>query len=144
MKILAITGGGQGIGRGIALRFAQSGYAVSILDADEKGGREAREKIEALGGAALFIRGDVSRERDVDDWLGQTAAKLGCPDVLVNNAASFYAGYFEELTPEQMELQLSTSLIGPMNVTRAVLPVMRKAAFGANYLDLIKCRTRRL
>src|SRR6202035_5770305 len=51
-------------------------------------------------------------------------------DVLVNNAASFYAGYFEELTPEQMERQLATSLIGPMNVTRAVLPVMRKQRSG--------------
>src|SRR5216110_2443273 len=51
-------------------------------------------------------------------------------DVLVNNAGNFYAGYFEELTPEQMERQLATSLIGPMNVTRAVLPVMRKQRSG--------------
>jgi len=50
--------------------------------------------------------------------------------VLVNNAANFYAGYFEELTPEQIERQLATSLIGPMNVTRAVLPVMRKQRSG--------------
>src|SRR5882724_3279928 len=55
---------------------------------------------------------------------------FGRIDVLVNNAASFYAGYFEELTPEQMERQLSTSLTGPMNVTRAVLPVMRKQRSG--------------
>jgi NAD(P)-dependent dehydrogenase (short-subunit alcohol dehydrogenase family) len=51
-------------------------------------------------------------------------------DVLVNNAASFYAGYFEELTPEQVDRQLAASLIGPMNVTRAVLPVMRKQRSG--------------
>ena len=50
--------------------------------------------------------------------------------MLVNNAASFYAGFFEELTPEQMERQITTSLIGPMNVTRAVLPVMRKQRSG--------------
>ena len=50
--------------------------------------------------------------------------------MLVNNAANFYAGYFEELTAEQMERQLTTSLIGPMNVTRAVLPVMRKQRSG--------------
>jgi NAD(P)-dependent dehydrogenase (short-subunit alcohol dehydrogenase family) len=49
---------------------------------------------------------------------------------LVNNAASFYAGYFEELTPEQFDRQLATSLIGPMNVTRAILPVMRKQRSG--------------
>ena len=56
--------------------------------------------------------------------------RFGRIDVLVNNAASFYAGYFEELTPEQIEQQLATSLIGPMNVTRAVLPVMRKQRSG--------------
>jgi NAD(P)-dependent dehydrogenase (short-subunit alcohol dehydrogenase family) len=51
-------------------------------------------------------------------------------DVLVNNAANFYAGFLEELTPEQMERQLSISLMGPMNVTRAVLPVMRRQRAG--------------
>jgi NAD(P)-dependent dehydrogenase (short-subunit alcohol dehydrogenase family) len=50
--------------------------------------------------------------------------------VLVNNAASFYAGYFEELSPEQMNLQLATSLVGPMNVTRAFLPTMRRQRSG--------------
>ena len=56
--------------------------------------------------------------------------RFGRIDVLVNNAASFYAGYFEELTPDQMGQQLSASLVGPMNVTRAVLPVMRKQRSG--------------
>ena len=56
--------------------------------------------------------------------------RFGRIDVLVNNAANFYAGYFEELTPEQFEQQLATSLIGPMNVTRAVLPVMRRQRSG--------------
>ena len=50
--------------------------------------------------------------------------------MLVNNAANFYAGYFEELTPDQLERQITTSLIGSMNVTRAVLPVMRKQRSG--------------
>jgi NAD(P)-dependent dehydrogenase (short-subunit alcohol dehydrogenase family) len=56
--------------------------------------------------------------------------RFGRIDVLVNNAASFFAGYFEELTPEQIEKQLAASLVGPMNVTRAVLPVMRKQRSG--------------
>ena len=56
--------------------------------------------------------------------------RFGGVDVLVNNAGSFYAGFFEELTPEQMDRQLATTLVGPMNVTRAVLPVMRKQRSG--------------
>jgi NAD(P)-dependent dehydrogenase (short-subunit alcohol dehydrogenase family) len=126
MKILAITGGGQGIGRGIALRFAQSGYAVSILDADEKGGREAREKIEALGGAALFIRGDVSRERDVDDWLGQTAAKLGCPDVLVNNAGIDRNGPFLKLSAADFDRVIGVNLRGTFLCSQIAARLMIK------------------
>ena len=61
---------------------------------------------------------------------GRPSTASAASTCLVNNAASFYAGYFEELTPEQMERQLTTSLIGPMNVTRAVLPVMRKQRSG--------------
>ena len=57
-------------------------------------------------------------------------AWFGRIDVLVNNAASFYAGYFEELTSEQIDRQLAVSLVGPMNVTRAVLPVMRRQRSG--------------
>jgi NAD(P)-dependent dehydrogenase (short-subunit alcohol dehydrogenase family) len=56
--------------------------------------------------------------------------RFGAIDVLVNNAGNFYAGHFEELTPEQIDGQLATSLTGPMNVTRAVLPVMRKQRSG--------------
>ena len=56
--------------------------------------------------------------------------RFGRIDVLVNNAGNFNAGFFEELTPEQMDRQLTTTLVGPMNVTRAVLPVMRRQGSG--------------
>jgi NAD(P)-dependent dehydrogenase (short-subunit alcohol dehydrogenase family) len=72
----------------------------------------------------------VTKRGDAEAAVGAAVDRFGRMDVLVNNAASFYAGYFEELTPEQMERQLATSLIGPMNVTRAVLPVMRKQRSG--------------
>ena len=73
---------------------------------------------------------DVTSPADADAAVKAAIDRFGRIDVLVNNAASFYAGYFEELTPEQMERQLATSLLGPMNVTRAVLPVMRKQRSG--------------
>ena len=73
---------------------------------------------------------DVTSRADAEAAVRAAVERFGRIDVLVNNAASFYAGYFEELTPEQMERQLTTSLLGPMNVTRAVLPVMRKQRSG--------------
>jgi NAD(P)-dependent dehydrogenase (short-subunit alcohol dehydrogenase family) len=76
------------------------------------------------------VKLDVTNPADADAAVKAAVDRFGRVDVLVNNAASFYAGYFEELTPEQIEKQLAASLFGPMNVTRAVLPVMRKQHSG--------------
>ena len=73
---------------------------------------------------------DITKPADAESAVKAAVDQFGRIDVLVNNAANFYAGFFEELSPEQMERQLSTSLVGPMNVTRAVLPVMRKQRSG--------------
>ena len=62
MKVLAVTGGGQGIGRAIALRFARAGYAVSVADTDAAAGREVLAMLRAAGIPALFARTDVARE----------------------------------------------------------------------------------
>src|SRR5204863_1584612 len=78
----------------------------------------------------LVVKLDVTSRDDARAAIDATVDRFGGIDVLVNNAASFYAGFFEELTPEQMDRQLATSLIGPMNVTRAVLPVMRDQRSG--------------
>lgn len=56
--------------------------------------------------------------------------RFGCIDVLVNNAGNFQAGYFEEMGPEQFRAQMAVDFFGPLNVTRAVLPVMRRQRSG--------------
>jgi NAD(P)-dependent dehydrogenase (short-subunit alcohol dehydrogenase family) len=95
-------------------------------------GRNTDAVNKAVGQAEnlLIVKLDVTNRADAQA-AGQAAVdRFGRIDVLVNNAANFYAGYFEELTPEQIEQQLATGLLGPMNVTRAVLPVMRKQRSG--------------
>jgi NAD(P)-dependent dehydrogenase (short-subunit alcohol dehydrogenase family) len=125
-KVWLITGAGRGMGADFAKAVLAAGHAVVAT------GRSRDAVSRALGSSAdlLSVTLDVTSRTDAEAAARAAVDRFGRIDVLVNNAASFYAGYFEELTPEQFERQLSVSLIGPMNVTRAVLPVMRKQRSG--------------
>jgi NAD(P)-dependent dehydrogenase (short-subunit alcohol dehydrogenase family) len=125
-KVWLITGAGRGMGVDIAKAALGAGYKVVAT------GRNTDKVSKALGKSEnlLVLKLDITKSADAQSVVQDAIAHFGRIDVLVNNAASFYAGYFEELSPEQMESQISTSLIGPMNVTRAVLPVMRKQRSG--------------
>jgi len=121
-----ITGAGRGMGVDIAKAALAVGYEVVAT------GRSTDKVAEALGRSdnLLIAKLDITKPADAESAVKAAVERFGRIDVLVNNAANFYAGFFEELTPEQMERQLSTSLIGPMNVTRVVLPVMRRQRSG--------------
>ena len=125
-KVWFITGAARGMG----LEFARAVLAAG--DSLVASGRDTDRLSKALGSSSnlLTVRLDVTRPVEAEAAVNAAVDRLGRIDVLINNAASFFAGYFEELTPEQMNLQLQTSLVGPMNVTRAVLPVMRKQRSG--------------
>jgi NAD(P)-dependent dehydrogenase (short-subunit alcohol dehydrogenase family) len=95
-------------------------------------GRNPEAVTAALGESddLLAVTLDVTKPEDPAAAVQAAVERFGRIDVLVNNAANFYAGFFEELTREQMDRQLATSLVGPMNVTRAVLPVMHRQRAG--------------
>jgi NAD(P)-dependent dehydrogenase (short-subunit alcohol dehydrogenase family) len=125
-KVWFITGAARGMGVDFAKAALAAGHAVVAT------GRRPDAVTQAVGTSddLLVVKLDVTSLPDAQVAVRAAVDRFGRIDVLVNNAANFYAGYFEELTPEEIERQLATSLIGPMNVTRAILPVMRKQRAG--------------
>lgn len=125
-KIWLITGAGRGLGADIAKAALAAGHAVVAT------ARDPGKVIAAIGDHAnlLAVKLDVTRPEDARAAVASAVETFGRIDVLVNNAANLFGGFFEELTPEQVRSQIETVLFGPMNVARAVLPVMRKQRFG--------------
>jgi NAD(P)-dependent dehydrogenase (short-subunit alcohol dehydrogenase family) len=121
-----ITGAGRGMGVDIAEAALAAGHNVVATGRNPETVEQAVGEHERLLVTPLDITDAQSAERAV----AAAVERFGRIDVLVNNAASFYGGFFEELTPQQVRSQIETNLFGPMTVTRAVLPVMRAQRSG--------------
>jgi NAD(P)-dependent dehydrogenase (short-subunit alcohol dehydrogenase family) len=125
-KVWFITGAGRGMGVDFAKAALAAGNAVVATGRDPDAVRAAVGEAEDL----LVVQLDVTRPEEAEAAAKAAVDRFGRIDVLINNAANFWGGYFEEFTPAQIEDQLATGLLGPMNVTRAVLPVMRRQRSG--------------
>ena len=125
-KVLLITGAGRGMGADIAKAALAAGYKTVAT------GRNVERVTEAVGASndLLVVKLDVTDPSDAQAAVKATVDKFGRIDVLVNNAGNFYAGFFEEVTPDDFRAQIETNLFGPLNVTRAVLPQMRAQRSG--------------
>jgi NAD(P)-dependent dehydrogenase (short-subunit alcohol dehydrogenase family) len=125
-KVWFITGAGRGMGVDIAKAALAAGNVVVAT------GRNPERVTSALGAHddLLAVKLDVTSLDDAKAAVQAAVDRFGRIDVLVNNAGNFYAGFFEEITPEDFRAQIETTLFGPMNVTRAALPVMRAQRSG--------------
>jgi NAD(P)-dependent dehydrogenase (short-subunit alcohol dehydrogenase family) len=116
-----VTGAGRGMGVDIVKAALEAGHAVVATGRNPDAVATAVGKSDRL----LVAKLDVTLPEDARAAVSAAVGRFGRIDVLVNNAGNFYAGFFEELPPEDFRAQVETNLFGPVNVTRAVLPVMR-------------------
>ncbi len=125
-QVWLITGAGRGMGIDIARAALAAGHAVVGT------ARNAASVTDALGehDDLLAVPLDVTDPAAAEAAVAAAVDRFGHLDVLVNNAGSFHAGFFEEMSPEDFRAQIETTLFGPVNVTRAVLPQMRAQRSG--------------
>jgi NAD(P)-dependent dehydrogenase (short-subunit alcohol dehydrogenase family) len=125
-KVWFITGAGRGLGVDIAKAALAAGHAVVAT------ARNAESVTTAVGqhDDLLAVDLDVTDPAAAQAAVAATAERFGRLDVLVNNAGSFQAGFFEEMSPEAFRSQIETTLFGPINVTRVVLPHLRAQRSG--------------
>ncbi|MGH9366460.1 MAG: SDR family NAD(P)-dependent oxidoreductase [Thermoanaerobaculia bacterium] len=119
-----VTGAGRGIGRSIALHFAEEGARVALVARTPSELKQTERLVRQAGSSALAVPADVTARGAAEECVRRTEAELGPIDILVNNAGVFVWRPFLQLTPEDWELVLSTNLTGAANFCRAVLPGM--------------------
>jgi NAD(P)-dependent dehydrogenase (short-subunit alcohol dehydrogenase family) len=125
-KVFLITGTGRGLGVDLAQAALAAGHAVVAT------GRNPEQVSAALGAHAnlMVVPLDVTDPAAAHAAVEAGVKRFDRIDVLINNAGNFYAGFFEEIAPDDFRAQIETVFFGPLNVTRAALPVMRAQRSG--------------
>lgn len=139
-KVAAVTGGGQGIGRAIAVAFAREGYGISIADVHEDAGMETLELLRPYTNDAKYMKVDVANEAEVSQWMQRTASDLGGIDVLVNNAGIMHNADVLDLTAEQFNRVISVNLGGAFLCSQAAARLMKEQKRGGAIINLSSTR----
>jgi NAD(P)-dependent dehydrogenase (short-subunit alcohol dehydrogenase family) len=130
-QVSIITGGSRGIGRAVALKFADEGARVAVVAAhDREALRQIEEEIAVLGGDSIAMLADVSRRGDVEGVVQSVLTQWGRIDVLVNNAGILRLGSLESISEERWEETLAVHLKGTFHCTQAVIPIMKQQRKG--------------
>ena len=137
-KVALVTGSSKGIGRGIAIRFAEEGAAVVLAARTQSSGQEAAKDIVEQGGRAIYVKTDQSKNADVRNVIGAAIREYGKLDILVNNAAIFYSGPLADETEEMWDEVIDVNLKGLFLCTKYAIPEMLKVG-GGSIINISSC-----
>jgi NAD(P)-dependent dehydrogenase (short-subunit alcohol dehydrogenase family) len=129
-KVALVTGFGSGLGRAIAVHFAEEGAAIIGTSTTESKGRETLAMIERQNGKAIFHRGDVSQSAQMKSLVDEGVKRFGGIDIVVNSAGVRTNGSITEITEEQWDRTLDVNLKGVFVVSRLAIPEMIKRGSG--------------
>jgi 3-oxoacyl-[acyl-carrier protein] reductase len=129
-QVAIVTGAAGGIGRATALRLASGGAAVAVIDQDLDRANETVRLIAELDGAAIALRADVSKSKDVAATVAAVRERLGAPAILVNNAGISRGGRIQDIREEDWDLVLAVNLRGCYLFCKEVVPLMLEAGNG--------------
>jgi len=130
-KVVIITGAASGLGRATALLLAREGAKVTVTDINEVDGKGVAEEIRREGGEAIFIKQDVSSERDWNEVMGRTLEHFGKLDVLVNNAGVFLGKSIEDTSLEEWRRLMGINLDGIFLGTKYAIGAMKRSGGGS-------------
>jgi 3-oxoacyl-[acyl-carrier protein] reductase len=130
LKTVVVTGGSQGIGKGISRVFSENGYNVAIIARDKSRADYCAEEIREAGGSAIAFSGDVSKRESLDQVAALVAKTFGGIDVLCSNAGIFPSAPLETMTAEEWDLVLNTNARGTLFAIQACIPYLKQAEYG--------------
>lgn len=142
-QVAFVTGGGGGIGRGIALRLAEAGAVIAVFDIIPERCTEAADRIIAMGGAALALPGDAMDAEALRSAIVKTDKQFGRLDILINNAGGVSGRPFLEQSESSWRRHIDINLVSMLAATHAAAPIMIRAGRGGAILNIASIEAER-
>ncbi len=129
-RVALVTGGGRGIGKGIAIRIAEAGADVIIGDIDRDSAEQTAKELGANYERAVAIQVDVTKKESINAVVRKALKEFSTIDILINNAGIMFRTRILDISPEEWENTLLVNLTGPFLFSQAVIPLMKKSGYG--------------